>query len=79
MTLIVNGFTGLFLLTGGLGDGAAPVAPFVVFVDPRAAQLVAASSDSDPFGVDPRAAQLVSASSDADPFGVDPRAAVLVS
>jgi hypothetical protein len=60
MTLIVNGFTGLFILTAGLGDGGAPVAPFVIFVDPRACQLVSASSDADPFGVDPRAARLVS-------------------
>jgi hypothetical protein len=36
---------------------ATPIVPFVVFVDSRAAQLVAASSDADPFGVDPRAAR----------------------
>jgi hypothetical protein len=47
--------------TGGpLYRSGAPVVPFIIFVDPRAAQLVAASSDADPFGVDPRAATLVS-------------------
>jgi hypothetical protein len=76
MTIIVNGFSGPLTLTRGYGP---PVVPFVVFVDARAAQLVYASSDADPFGVDPRAAQVVYASSDADPFGVDPRAAQQVS
>lgn len=77
MTIIVNGLLGPFLVTRGLGSSV--VVPFILYVDPRAAQLLASSSDADPFAVDPRAAQLVSASSDADPFGVDPRAAQLVS
>jgi hypothetical protein len=75
MTLIVKGFLGPLILTRGLGS----LTPLVVFIDARAAQLVAASSDADPFGVDARAAQLVTSSSDADPFGVDARAAQLVS
>jgi hypothetical protein len=39
---------------------SAPPVAFVLFIDPRACQLVSASSDADPFGVDPRAARLVS-------------------
>jgi hypothetical protein len=39
------------------GAVAPPIIPFVVYVDARAAQLVHASSDADPFGVDPRAAR----------------------
>jgi hypothetical protein len=77
MTLIVKGFLGPLIITGGLGSST--LVPLVVFVDARAAQLVAASSSADPFGVDARAAQLVASSSDADPFGVDARAAQLVS
>jgi hypothetical protein len=41
MNILVNGFLGLFLLTGGLGaGGSGPVGPFVLFIDPRAVQLV---------------------------------------
>jgi hypothetical protein len=58
MTIIVRGFLGPLLLTGGLGG--VPAVPFILFIDPRAAQLVSSASDADPFGVDPRAAQLVS-------------------
>jgi hypothetical protein len=66
--------------TGGPLYGTfTPVTAFLVYVDPRAVQLVSGSSDADPFGVDPRAVQLVSSSSDADVFGVDPRAVQLVS
>jgi hypothetical protein len=61
------------------GGTSAPLVAFIIFVDPRAARLVASSSDADPFGVDPRACRLVSSDSDSDPFGVDPRAAQLVS
>jgi hypothetical protein len=62
-----------------MGGGQVGVLPtLILFVDPRAVQLVSSSSDADPFGVDPKAVQLVSASSDADPFGVDPRAVQLV-
>ena len=77
MTIIVNGFLNGLLITGGYASSA--VAPLVCYVDPRAAQLVASGSDTDPFGVDPRAAQLVVSGSDTDPFGVDPRAAQLVT
>ena len=59
MTIITNGFLGPLLVTGGLAPGSAPPS-FVLYIDPRAAQLVSASSDADPFGVDPRSAQLVS-------------------
>jgi hypothetical protein len=75
MTIIVNGFLGPLTLTRGY----ASLAPLVVFVDARAAQLVSSSSDADPFGVDPRAAQVVTTASDADPFGVNPRGAQRVS
>jgi hypothetical protein len=39
---------------------AAPVGAFAENLDARAAQLVRASSDADPFGIDPRGAQQVS-------------------
>jgi hypothetical protein len=56
------------------GGGTA----LVVYVAPRAMQLVAAGTDADPFGVDPRQVQLVAAGTDTDPFGVDPRQVHLV-
>jgi hypothetical protein len=94
MTIIVNGFLGSLLLTGGYAAGA--VSSLVCYVDPRAAQLYALSSDADLFAVDargatlvvstsdfqavdPRAAQLIRSLSDADPFGVDSRGATLAS
>jgi hypothetical protein len=94
MTIIVNGFLGPLLLTGGYAAGA--VSSLVCYVEPRAAQLYAVSSDADIFGVDarnpslvistsdvqaldPRAVQLLKSLSDADPFGVDPDAVSLIS
>jgi hypothetical protein len=77
MTIIVRGFLGPLTLTRGYGSTAGP--PLVVYVDPRACQLVSSASDSDFSAIDPRACQLVTSSSDGDPFGVDPRAAQLVS
>lgn len=52
----------LILIAQNLAMGAgttAPTGPLVVYVDPRAVQRVANSSDTDPFGVDPRAVQVV--------------------
>jgi hypothetical protein len=46
--------------TGGPLYTVTTGTPLIVYVDARAAQLVRASSDADPFGVDPRAAQQVS-------------------
>ena len=34
--------------------------PLLVYVDPRAVQLIAAASDANPFGVDARSAILIS-------------------
>jgi hypothetical protein len=39
MNLITGGLMGLFCLTGGLGSGGA-TGTFVLFIDPRAIQLV---------------------------------------
>jgi hypothetical protein len=61
---------------GPLFRGGAPVA-FLVYVDPRAVQLDAASSDIDSLSVDPRAVQLDAESSDVDSLSVDPRAVQL--
>jgi DNA-binding beta-propeller fold protein YncE len=46
--------------TGGALYTVTTGTPLVVYIDARAAQVVHASSDADPFGVDPRAAQQVS-------------------
>ena len=41
MNLVINGFLGPFYITYGLGDdGSAPSGPFVLFIDPRAVQLI---------------------------------------
>ena len=80
-----RGMLGAFVLggpravLGGPFDGSAPPPALVIYIDPRAVQLVIAGSDSDVDGIDPRAVQLVSGGSDSDPYGIDPRAVQLVS
>ena len=62
--------------TGGALYAIAPVT-FVVYVDARAVQLDADSSDADFLSVDPRAVDLDTDSSDTDFLSVDPRAVQL--
>ncbi len=58
MTIIVHGFLGPLILTRGLASGSAPPAPTTLYVDARAVQLDAATSEADYLSVDPRAVQM---------------------
>lgn len=62
---------------GPSDSGPAPPT-LLVYVDPRAAQLLYSASDADLFGVDPRSASVLTSASDADFAGIDPRAAQLI-